>query len=117
MGLLDDAIREHLELKRAHGADPGEIAQLEREAFGPARRGPEPLEVPAATDIDSTAPAEPAAAEEVAPPAEVPLAPVEPLPPVEPAREPVDPLLMEPEVDAPAYEPEPAFKREREPEP
>src|SRR4051795_5282470 len=46
MGLLDDAIREHLELKRSHGADPGEIAQLEREAFGPARRGPEPLEVP-----------------------------------------------------------------------
>jgi len=71
MGLLDEAIREHLELKRRHGADPAEVAQLEREAFGPARRGPEPLEVP---------------------------------PPADEA-EPVDPVLVEPEVDAPAYEP------------
>jgi hypothetical protein len=38
MGLLDDAIREHLELKRQHGADPGEVASLEAEALGPARR-------------------------------------------------------------------------------
>jgi hypothetical protein len=38
MGLLDEAIREHLELKRRHGADPGEIARQEREALGPARR-------------------------------------------------------------------------------
>ena len=37
MGLLDDAIREHLELKRRHGADPGEVARLEHEALGPAR--------------------------------------------------------------------------------
>src|SRR5205823_14856958 len=71
MGLLDEAIREHLELKRRHGADPAEVAQLEREAFGPARRGPEPLEVP---------------------------------PPADEA-EPVDPVLVEPEVDAPAYDP------------
>jgi hypothetical protein len=34
MGLLDDAIREHLELKRRAGADPTEVARLEREAFG-----------------------------------------------------------------------------------
>jgi hypothetical protein len=40
MGLLDDAIKEHLELKRRHGADPGEIARLEHEALGPARREP-----------------------------------------------------------------------------
>lgn len=40
MGLLDDAIREHLELKRRAGADPGEIARLEQEALGPARREP-----------------------------------------------------------------------------
>jgi len=39
MGLLDDAIREHLELKRRHGADPGEIERQEREALGSARRG------------------------------------------------------------------------------
>src|SRR3954451_21847640 len=100
MGLLDDAIREHLELKRAHGADPGEIAQQEREAFGPARRGPEPLEVPASADAESAAAAEAGAPEAAAPPepvSEAPLAPVEPLPPVEPEpeREPVDPLLVE----------------------
>jgi hypothetical protein len=41
MGLLDDAIREHLDLKRRRGADPGEIERAEREALGPVRRGPE----------------------------------------------------------------------------
>jgi hypothetical protein len=35
MGLLDDAIREHLELKRRRGADPGEIAHQERAALEP----------------------------------------------------------------------------------
>jgi hypothetical protein len=72
MGLLDDAIRQHLELKRQHGAAEDEVAQLEQEAFGPARRGPEPLEVPPATEA--------AAATE-------------------------DPVLMEPEVDAPPVAP------------
>jgi hypothetical protein len=33
MGLLDDAIREHLELKRRSGADPDAVARLEEEAF------------------------------------------------------------------------------------
>lgn len=42
MGLLDEAIREHLELKRRRGADPGEIQEAEREALGPVRRSPEP---------------------------------------------------------------------------
>jgi hypothetical protein len=37
MGLLDDAIRDHLELKRRHGADPSEVEQQEQEALGPAR--------------------------------------------------------------------------------
>jgi hypothetical protein len=41
MGLLDDAIREHLELKRRRGADPTEVERAEREALGPVRRGPE----------------------------------------------------------------------------
>jgi hypothetical protein len=44
MGLLDDAIREHLDLKRLRGADPGEIARLETEALGPVRRGVAPEE-------------------------------------------------------------------------
>ncbi len=38
MSILDDAIREHLELKRQHGADDSELKQLEDEAFGPAER-------------------------------------------------------------------------------
>jgi hypothetical protein len=42
MGLLDDAIREHLDLKRRRGADPAEIERAEREALGPVRRSPEP---------------------------------------------------------------------------
>jgi len=42
MSILDDAIREHLELKRAHGADDAEVKRLEDEAFGPAQRPDEP---------------------------------------------------------------------------
>jgi hypothetical protein len=38
MGLLDDAIREHLELKRKHGADPDEVGRQEREALGASPR-------------------------------------------------------------------------------
>jgi hypothetical protein len=40
MGLLDDAIREHLELKRQHGANEEEIVRAEQEALAPARRDP-----------------------------------------------------------------------------
>src|SRR3954454_2752880 len=44
MSILDDAIREHLKLKRAHGADDVELKKLEDEAFGPpARPGEDPL--------------------------------------------------------------------------
>ena len=38
MGLLDDAIREHLELKRLRGADPSAVAREEQDALGPVRR-------------------------------------------------------------------------------
>jgi hypothetical protein len=51
MGLLDDAIREHLDLKRRRGADPSEIAREESEALGPVRRG-EPAEEVAAVAAD-----------------------------------------------------------------
>ena len=39
MGLLDEAIREHLELKRRRGADPEEVARQEDEALGAPQRG------------------------------------------------------------------------------
>src|SRR5687768_10618143 len=38
MGILDDAIKEHLELKRRHGVPEEELQRQEEEALGPARR-------------------------------------------------------------------------------
>jgi hypothetical protein len=40
MGLLDEAIREHLELKRRRGGDPSAIAREERDALAPGVSGP-----------------------------------------------------------------------------
>jgi hypothetical protein len=42
MGILDEAIREHLELKRKRGATDSELQRLEDEAFGPPSRPGEP---------------------------------------------------------------------------
>lgn len=60
MGLLDDAIRDHLELKRRRGADPTEMERLEREALGPVRRGPQEadLDEPVASPNLDEAPTE-----------------------------------------------------------
>jgi len=44
MSILDDAIREHLELKRQHGADDAELKKLEDEAFGPPARPEEDVD-------------------------------------------------------------------------
>ncbi len=63
MGLLDDAIREHLELKRSSGADPGYVARLEREAFGAAQAAEsdaQPVDDPAPVIVPEK-PAAPAA--------------------------------------------------------
>ena len=38
MGVLEDAIREHIELRRRHGAAEDELLNQEAEALGPARR-------------------------------------------------------------------------------
>jgi hypothetical protein len=64
MGLLDDAIREHLDLKRRRGADPSEIAREESEALGPVRREAPSEDAPPPAAFDHEAPAldEPAAA-------------------------------------------------------
>jgi hypothetical protein len=53
MGLLDDAIREHLELKRRRGADPEELARQEDEALGDPRSGEfvKPDDAPAAEPV------------------------------------------------------------------
>ena len=75
MGLLDDAIREHLELKRRRGADEDEVSRQETEALGAPQQNAEFAEAPA--------PAEPAPAEHVA--AEPVVADAEP-PPRSPSR-------------------------------
>jgi len=61
MSILDDAIREHLELKRAHGADEVELKKLEDEAFGPPARPDEPDPFAEAPTEFLTAPGETAA--------------------------------------------------------
>lgn len=48
MGLLDDAIREHLELKRKRGGDLSEIERQEHEALAPVRRTDDHAEDPEA---------------------------------------------------------------------
>ncbi len=58
MGTLDDAIRQHLELKRRSGASETEVERLESEALGPARPAAEPI----------AAPVDPPAATELPPP-------------------------------------------------
>ena len=56
MGILDDAIREHLELKRRRGADPNEVEKLEREALGPVRRGAQASEETLVVEHDEVEP-------------------------------------------------------------
>lgn len=89
MGALDDAIREHLELKRKHGASEDELKRQETEALGPARR-----EVERSPGEEAAAPEEAVAATEEAAAGPVPVAepsfdrPTEPHPAPEPEEEP-----------------------------
>jgi len=130
MSILDDAIREHLELKRAHGADESELKKLEDEAFGQAERpdAPDPL-AEAPTEFMATQEAaeaaepgseeedrrrvniadlqEPPPADSVAPEAEAPAAPANDAAQAAPPAEEEQPA-MEHEVVAEPPEPEPA---------
>jgi len=115
MGLLDDAIREHLELKRRHGADPGEVERQEREVLGEGAPQAEFAPTPEAAEAEAV---EPPVAEAVEPidagderePFDVealePAEQVEPAPappPEPPAPEP-DPWLEEERDEVPAGE-------------
>jgi hypothetical protein len=80
MGLLDDAIREHLELKRRHGADESDVRRQEHEALGPVQRTP----APSAEPEEPAEPEAPAPEEPVAEPLDAPLAPAEEAPAPEP---------------------------------
>src|SRR3954451_10288201 len=64
MGILDDAIREHLDLKRKHGAHDADLREIEDEAFGSTDR-PDPFaanelfnEVSSAGTAEAEAPSE-----------------------------------------------------------
>jgi hypothetical protein len=86
MGLLDDAIREHLELKRKHGANPEDVARQENEALGEGG----PRAEFAQPGVEPDAPAAPAA-EAPAEPAPVAATPEFHVPEFQPAAEPPEP--------------------------
>src|SRR5690349_7718108 len=127
MGLLDDAIREHLELKRRHGADPDEVSRQEREALGAPVRGefakpaedqgddepaavqaPDPDEAAGAADVPEFDEPPEMPGEPEPEPSEIAARPATPEPEPEPGDE-EDPWLVEDLAD-----PEP---RDREPDP
>jgi hypothetical protein len=134
MGLLDDAIKEHLELKRKHGAPEEEVQRQQEEALGPVRREaaqqPESVEAEAeasAPDSEATVAEEDVVAETPAPdageqlfdgeagPAEEP-APGEELEPAEqPAAE--EPAFEEPPVAEEAPAPDVSAADEPVPDP
>ncbi len=122
MGILDDAIKEHLELKRQHGADDSELKQLEDEAFGAAERpGSEGSAPDAASEAPTQFMTQPEVAEESSRPAPraqiADLQEAPPAPPEESAPEPEPPV----EEESPAGEHEAVTEApvppEREPTP
>jgi hypothetical protein len=98
MGILDDAIREHLDLKRRHGAREAEIREIEDEALGsgdqpdPFAAGGELFSGPSAGEEAPTRLVEP---EALRPEPEEAVSPQEPVSPreepVSPREEPVSP--------------------------
>jgi hypothetical protein len=128
MGILDEAIRDHLELKRQHGAGDSELKQLEDEAFGPPERpGGEavahdpfaeaPTEFMAAPEVDGQAveaaaePVQGADDERLARRESPGIADLqEPPPSIEPADG--KPLPAEPEEQAEPSDPEPAAEEQ-----
>jgi hypothetical protein len=95
MGVLDDAIREHLELKRQHGTPEEELRRQEEEALGPVRREVAPSEeTEASGDGEPPAEASDTAEEGSAEPAGPGLAPFDgerPLEQVEPRADDAEP--------------------------
>lgn len=55
MGVLEDAIREHLELKRKHGVSDDEVRRQEDEALGPARNDTPAAEAGASVEAEPAA--------------------------------------------------------------
>src|SRR4051812_34909202 len=101
MGVLEEAIREHLDLKRKHGASDAELNQQEAEALGPARREAAEAEV-AEEHPEAVQVVEPVVEPPVESAPEVEEAPVEPAPVEEPE-------LAEPEATTHEDDPDPDF--------
>jgi len=112
MGILDEAIREHLELKRAHGAGDGELKQLEDEAFGQAERpGDEEMAHDPAAEAPTEFLTQPDTAEEPAARREPTIADLqEPPPPPAPVEQ--EAVDAAPDDEAPAEEEQPAMEHE-----
>jgi hypothetical protein len=113
MGLLDDAIREHLELKRRHGASPDDVARQEREALGAVRREEMPAAVEDAPAPATEGPFDVAEVEEAEPPSVAEETRVledrDEVPPAEPeAPKPGE------EAGAPGYDEDPWLREERD---
>ena len=123
MGLLDDAIREHLELKRQRGADLDEIARQEDEALGDPRSGefarPAAAEPEALEDESAALAPEEPVEEDLPPEPPAPPAPAAAAPAPYDAEEawledePVDPAAVQPTAAfaPPDAEPEPEVVR------
>jgi hypothetical protein len=117
MGILDEAIREHLELKRQHGAGDSELQQLEDEAFGQAERPGDEQAADPLAEAPTEFMEQPATAEDEGSRREPTIADLqEPPPPVEeptpteveiPAEETATPLAA-----SPADEEQPAMEHE-----
>src|SRR4051812_41661064 len=101
MGILDDAIKEHLELKRAHGASEDEIKRKEAEAFGQPRAEPAAVAAPDEHTQLLTPDEHAAVADEPAGPE---LEPLEPAPEDPYAVHPGDDLVPDPEVPRATHE-------------
>lgn len=112
MGILDDAIKEHLELKRQHGADDSELKQLEDEAFGAAERpgdegsAPDPLAEAPTEFMEQPPETAPAGKDVQSPRSRRPdIADLQEAPPAPPQQSPAEP-------EAPAEEESPAMEHE-----
>src|SRR5262245_48522 len=103
MGILDDAIRDHLDLKRRHGAREAELAEIEDEAFGSGEQ-PDPfVGAEVYPEVGSSERADADAGNEEP----TRLVDAETLQPSEPIAEPAGSTeIPEPEAFAPASEPE-----------
>jgi hypothetical protein len=119
MGILDEAIREHLELKRQHGADGSELKQLEDEAFGQADRpGDEGGVADPAAEAPTQFMEQPEIADDPAARREPTITDLQEAPPPAPVEEPApaaeeEPAAVEEPVDeTPAEEEHPAMEHE-----